>query len=319
MAEATRIRPNSQVRLTNASSIVSAAIWQLPDGRLGYNRSRSSGAGGVSIFETGDVAIVPKATGITLLDGGRVYWDRTNRVATYKRVDSRSAYLGRCDGGAASADTSVAVTFNIDPPYDLDLLRDPFETAIVGTQSLGGMGLYQRGALHLTLDSTNEAQKVDALSVDGFSIDGNAVIEIAGRILSVPASSAVDISLGFADGTHASDADQIAKSCFIHIDGGSQDILAESDDATHETTATDTTVNYTAGSDIDSRFECWIDTRNPSSVAFYVNAVRVLSSTTFNMSSASGVLKLLVHAEKSASNGTLDLVIDRCCARCAEQ
>ena len=71
---------------------------------------------------------------MNFLDGGRAWWDFSARMVHFKRVDDRDFYLGRFVGDAALNDTTCSVNLNEDPPYDLDLIRDPYTTVPVGTQ-----------------------------------------------------------------------------------------------------------------------------------------------------------------------------------------
>jgi hypothetical protein len=157
------------------------------------------------------------------------------------------------------------------------------------------------------------------LSVNRFALSANAIVEATVRIPANGSTSAVDFNIGVANATSTTDADAIAESVFFHIDGGALDIFAESDDGTTEVAATDTTVNATEGSAVANRLEFWIDLRNPASVALYIDGVRVLSGTTFNISAATGPLGLLAHLEKTSSTATGRVVIDQFVARFSEQ
>jgi predicted RecA/RadA family phage recombinase len=264
---------------------------------------------------------VAKTSGVALLKGCRVYWDHSANTATYKKVNDRDFYLGRAVQDAASTGPTVEVALNEDPPYDIDLLRDPYLTVPVGTQALGGFLPPQRrgGSLAFILSATNEAQKVDALSVDGFDTDANAIIEYVFRVPSDGAGTVVDVSVGIANGTHATDADSITESVFIHLDANNTNINAESDDGSTEVAATDTTTDYTEGSAVANQVHVWFDMRDPADVQIYVNAANVLPSSVFDVSAATGPWFLLVHLEKTSSTDTYELAIDRAVARFAEQ
>ena len=132
-------------------------------------------------------------------------------------------------------------------------------------------------------------------------------------------TSDVDINIGVANATHATDADSITESVFFHIDGGSLNILAESDDGTTEVAATDTTVDITAGSAVANRVEFWIDMRNPADIQLYVDGVNVLPSSVFTLAAATGPVGLLAHVEKTSGTATAGPVyIDRGILRTSE-
>lgn len=309
MADAQTPYTTEVVAYTAQAGLATGELIQLPDGRAGVVDKATSSGGLTTPFVT-QVWDITKTAGVVFLDGGRVYWDHSANAATYKKVNDRDFYIGRAVGDAASASTTARVAINIDPRYDIDILRDPFTTAFTGTQALGGLALLHRGGLHAVLSSTNEAQKVDALSVDGFATGANAIIEFAFRVISDGAGSNTDVSIGVANGTHASDADSITESLFIHLDGNDVDINAESDDGTTEVASTDTTINYTEGSSVSERVEVWMDMRNPADVQIYVNGSLVLGSTVFDVSAATGPWKLLFHVEKSSSTDTYEIALD---------
>ena len=322
MADATLSREQNDVRVTAQAAVTLGEVWQMPDGRAAaYAGTTAATSGDRTQFRSWGQYVLTKAAGFVGLDGGRAFWDHSANAVTYKKVNDRDFYLGRFVGDAASADTTCTVNLNVDPPYDLDLARDPFVTSPVGTQALGGFLPPQRlgGGLAFNLTATSEAQKVDAISVDGFAKGANAIVEFAFRVPTGGSTSAVDYSIGVANATHATDADSIADSIFIHLDGGSTTINAESDDGTTEVAATSTSTTFTAGSTVSERVECWLDVRDPTSVKVYVNGSRVLSGTAFNVDAYAGPWYLLVHLEKTSGTATADLVLDWMRARYSEQ
>lgn len=323
MAEASRVRGQNEVRITAASAVASGDVWQLKDGRAAVYRGTSAAASGDTnlLFRADDVYTVPKTANIRLLDGGRAYWDHSAGAVHYKKVNDRDFYLGRVVGDAGTDDTLCAVNFNVDPPYDLDLARDPMLSVVVGTAAAGGLSYPVRlGGCHiLELDATNEAQKVDLLSVDGFGKNANAIIEGAFRILSDGSNATQDFRIGVANGTHASDADAITESIFVGTDGNSTNIVVESDDGTTEVAATDSMADYTEGSAVANRVEFWIDMRDPADVQFYINGVLVLPASVFNVDASTGPWCLLAHLEKSSSTDTYKVAVDWLRARFSEQ
>lgn len=310
--EAINIRDHDLTRVTAGGSLSAGQVIQAPNGEAAVWDSALAASSGQRIeISTADTYTFLKNSSVAILDGGPVYWDYSANEATYRKVNDRDFYLGTAAGDSAAGDTSINVKVNAEPKYLIDLARDSFTTAIVGTQALGGLALNRRGgAHHFVLSSTSEAQKLDALSVDGFSKDANAIIEGAFRVISDGSGSAVDVSLGVANATHATDADSITESVFIHIDAGSVNILAESDDGTTEVAATDTTIDYAEGATLSERVEFWIDMRDPADCQIYINGALVLGSTVFNVNAATGPLKLLAHIEKTSAADTYELALD---------
>jgi hypothetical protein len=309
-------------KITLLAAVQPGEVWQLKDGRVGiYNPTIAGASGDRALFTTSGKFTFTKATGFVGLDGGRAYWDHSANAVTYKKVNDRDYYLGRLVGDSATGDTTCVVDINVDPCYDIDLNKDPFLSTIVGTAAAGGFGYPVRlgGASILELTATNEAQKVDLISRDGFAVGANAIVEGAFLILSDGSNATQDFNIGIANGTHASDADAITESCFIHIDGNSTNINAESDDGTTEVAATDTTADYTEGSAVAQRVEFWMDLRDPADIQIYVNGSLVLGSTVFKLDAATGPLFLLAHLEKSSSTDTYKVAVDWLRVRFSEQ
>jgi hypothetical protein len=173
----------------------------------------------------------------------------------------------------------------------------------------------------VVISATNEAQKVDALSVDGFAPQtANAVVEFAFEVPSDGAGTVVDVSVGAASGTHASDADAITSHLFMHLDANSPNINFQSKDGTTTVASTDSTIDYTEGQALANRVEVWFDMRDPSDVQVYVNGANVLPNTVFNVAAAAAASwSLLMHVEKSASTDTYEFQLDWLRARFSEQ
>ena len=321
--EATYLRDECERRLTAAAAIAAGEVYQMGDGKAGVKTGLNAAASGDRAnFTTEGIFTVAKTTGVVIIDGGRVYWDHSANTATFRKVNDSDFYIGRAIGDSASADTTLVVDLNSDPPYDIDLNHDPFASVLVGTAAAGGFCYPVKlgGACRMELTATNEAQKVDLLSVDGFAPGAKAIISGAFRVeADGGAVSNVDVSLGVASATHASDADAIAESAFIHLDQNDTKIYCESDDGTTEVAATDSTKTYTEGATKACQVEFWIDLRDLTAVKFYINGVRVLTSTAFKLDAATGPLFLLAHLEKASSTDVYKLHVDWLRARLTQQ
>ena len=321
MAEATLYQECDDARDYTADAALTAGeVLQIRDGRAAVIPLATASGDGVGAQVEGIFKVL-KTASIVILDGGAVYWDHSANTATYSQVSDRDFLLGVAVGDAAAADTYVYVDLNKSPRYKVALHESACASVIVGTAAAGGFGypIEKGGACTFNITATNEAQKVDLLSVMGFSPSGNPIIEGAFRVVNDGAGTATDVSLGLASATHASDADSIAESAFIHLDGNNANIYAECDDGTNEVAATDTTIDYTEGSALASRVEFWIDCRDLSSVKFYVNGARVLSATTFVLSAATNTWFLLAHVEKTSSTDVYELAVDWLRVRTGQQ
>lgn len=322
MSDARSIRDVGQLRHQSAGGLSPYEVQQAPTGEAGvYDRATAAAAGAYADLTTVGTFLVAKAAGFVALPGNRAYWDHSANACSYRKNADRDFYIGRFAEDATSAATGALVELNVDPPYDRDLARDGFASVLVGTPAAGGFGypVNLGGALVFELTATNEAQKVDALGVDGFATGANAIVEGAFRVISDGAGAVVDASIGVANGTHASDADAITESVFVHLDANNTNVNAESDDGTTEVAATDTTTDYTEGATLACRKEVWIDMRNPADVQVYVDGALVLDATTFNVNAAVGPWFLLVHLEKTAATDTYKLAVDWLRARFSEQ
>jgi predicted RecA/RadA family phage recombinase len=317
-----RVRGGNEIRKTAAAAVAAGAVNQLADGRAAvYTGQAAAASGDRTNWTTEGQYVFTKATGVLMVDGQRVYWDRSTPAATFRKVNDRDYYLGRLVGDAASADTTCTVNLNVDPEYDLSIEDSPCLSTIVGTAAAGGFGypVHLGGASILELTATNEAQKVDLMTVDGFAVGANAIVEGEFRVISDGAGSAVDVSIGVANGTHATDADSITESLFIHLDANNTNINVESDDGTTEVAATDSTADYTEGSTKACQVHFVMDMRDPADIQVIVNGALVLGSTVFKLDAATGPLFLLAHVEKTSSTDTYKIAIDRLTARFAEQ
>lgn len=321
MADASRRSDAGRVAVTLAAAAAVGEVRQLADGRAAVLRGGVAGASGDRVnYETSGQFAVTKVTGVVLLAGGEVWWDHSANNATYRRTNDRDFYLGTATADAASGDTTVTVDLGAEPRWAVDLLRDAYVTVPTGTQALGGFLPPQPiggGAIKLLLSSTNEAQKVDALSKDSFANGANGIVELVFAVVSDGAGSAPDFSIGIAGDTHATDADAIAQHLLVHLDGNATAINLQSKDGTTTVTATDSLQDYTEGA--TNRVHVWFDMRDPADVQVYVNGANVLPATVFNVNAAASEWKLLAHLEKTAAADTYEVDVERLRVRTAEQ
>jgi hypothetical protein len=324
MSDARGIRNFGVERFQCTGTVSAYQLLQTPSGKAGfYDNAVAANAGDYIEVQTSGTVVITKATGFVALKGGRCYWDRSASNANYKKVNDRDFYVGRfAEDYLVAGATSANVILNEDPPYDLDLARDPYLSVLVGTPAAGGFNYPVRlgGTMVLELSTTNEAQKVDALSVDGFDpVNANAIIEFAIRVMNDGAGANPDFNIGVANGTHASDADSIAQALLVHLDGNNVNINAQSKDGTTTVAATDTTIDYTEGSDYAKRVEGWLDMRDPADVQLYINGANVLPSSVFSIAAGTAPWYLLAHLEKTAAADVYKLGVDWLRMRFAEQ
>lgn len=322
MAAVASIRGRHDRSISALAAAVSAgAIYQLADGQAAVKRGQNSGiAGDQAEFDSDGQFTVPKTSGVVITNGQEVWWDRSAGSATYAPGSDRDFYLGAATGDAASADVEMGVNLNVKPRYFIDVIEGEWDSTIVktvvGSTTVEVPHIKRFGTTHaFILGATAEAQKVDMLSKLGFAKDAKWIVDGTFNVIDDGNATAIDFSIGVANDTHASDADAITESCFLHLDGSTLDLFAESDDGTTEVAATDTTVNIVLGTPV----HFVIDGRNLADIKIYVNGVLMLGSTVFKLDAATGPLKLLAHLEKTSDATTADYRFSQLRVRLAEQ
>lgn len=293
------------VEFYTTAALEGGQVIQLPSGRAGVvlrDKAATSTASPASVATEG-IFSVPKAATHAFLQGGEAWWDHSANVAYIRRGNDRDFYLGTVVSDVTTETaTSVLVNLNVRQVASVDALEE-FDSVATGTQVIGGFTearMQGSECAELLLTATSEAQCVDILSAYSFSKSAKAIVEARVNLVANGSGSTVDFNIGAASASSTTDADAIAESAFAHVDGGSTAILAECDDGTNETAATDTTKTFTAG----TQFDVWIDMRDLTSVKYYIDGQRVLSGTTFNVSAATGPFKLLAHVEKTTGTAT---------------
>lgn len=320
MAEAEYRHAGTTLDYTPDAGMSKGEVTQVKDGRAAV-ATNDIASGVLGTVDVAGVFRMEKTSGIVFLDGGDAWWDHSANKVHFRPVDDRDFKLGTFVGDWASGATLCEVALNQEGRYLIDLARDGFLTAIVGTQAISstGLQLLRRGGCHNFLfSSVNEAQKLDALSVAGFAPGANAIVEAVFAVPNDGGGSATDFSIGVASGTHATDADSIAEHLFCHLDGNSTNINFQSKDGTTTVAAADSTYDYTEGSGTSNLVHVWFDMRDPASVKIYVNGIRVLSGSTFNVNAAVGPWKLLAHGEKTAAADVYELALHTLRARIAQ-
>ena len=300
MAEATYLEEESFVNVTATAALVAGQVVQLVDGRCGYYNGLATAAIGdtVSIQIKGKVTIA-KVASFVLLDGDEAWFTVANNNVTGELAGD--LYAGVVVGDTAAADTTAVIDLNVKPTYKIDMTTgwDLSTVLTSGTPTMTD----DAGIFRATMSATAEAQICVAISRDSVAIDTNCVAVFHIDVVDDGDAAALDVNIGMANGSHATDADSITESVFVHLDGNVVNILLESDDGTTEVAAADSTIDYVLG----TAFEVKMDFRNPADVQIYINGVLALGGTTFNVDAATGPWLALVHLEKTSDNTTADV------------
>lgn len=274
-------------------------VIQLRDGRAAFLELDVEADDSCQPIVSG-VGDVAKASAVNLLDGCEVWWDDANAVATYKRVSKDCWYLGTANGDALAGATTVAVDINAKPKYECDL-GDGLWT----TEATNGLGVTQLpgGAVQLAFDAVVEAAQAAIFSTVPIAVAKNPIFEARIAVFDIGDDAALDMNIGLASGSHATDFQSVAEQATIHFNGADLSVFAESDDSATDVAEVDTTVNAVDDTDL----VIWIDARVPAAVKFYVDGVRVLSGSTFTLAAAAGPLYAIAHIEKTSNDTLADL------------
>ena len=319
MAEATYRQEGCTLDYTPAAALTAGQVIQLADGRAAVPANDVAAAALGSVHSEG-VHLVAKSADLVWVDGCEIYWDHSANAAILYPASDRDFFIGTAVGDATAAATTGYVNLNVHAEYKISLQKDEFlcvpVKTVVGSTTVEVPHLEQfGGTTKMVFGATAEAQKLDLLSQQGFAVGSNWIIEGGFNIIDDGDAAAIDFNIGAANATHATDADAITESVFLHLDGNALDLFAESDDGTTEVAATDTTVNIALGTPV----HFVMDGRNPADVQIYVNGVLMLTSTVFVLTAATGPLKLLAHLEKTSDDTTADYRINYLRVRTAEQ
>jgi len=304
MAEATYLQDGDIVSFSTVAAVSAGEVLQVPDGRAGAAIS-GVGAGELCSCQITGVHKLEKTTNEIYVPGQRLYWDASaSKVTAVPPITAADFFVGCAVLDAAAADTTASVDLNKSWEGSVDQRTATFavaSTLTAGDPRVTSVG----GGMRFVLDATNEAQMISALSHKAVALDSDWIF-LAEVAIDAAAGSATDVSIGVADGSHASDFQSVATLCTIHVDGASQDILVQSDDGTTDVAPIDSNLNWVAA----TPFALAIDGRDPADIKVYVNGIReTATGTTLALAAAASGLKACVHIEKSSSTNTADVTV----------
>ncbi len=317
MSEATFTRNSDKAQVLASATISGRQVYQLPSGELAFLDDDDAISSGSYTDEmrSGAKATVNKTTGVVLLAGQEAFWDDSANQITYRQVNDRDRSAGVVVEDAASAALAALIDLNKRPAAHRCLITKPTITSPTGTHATGNTGfgfpLSGGGSFRLLLSSTNEAQKVERIGVDGIDATAKWIWEGEIRVESVGVGTAPDFSIGMASESHATDMSSATTLALFHMDGNDTSLWAETDDNTTDTAPVDTTVDVTAGTSVSVRRHLMIDGRDKTSVKFYIDGVRVNSGTTYNMAAIAGTIYPIAHLEKTAAADVFIVHVDK--------
>ncbi len=297
MTEANLVQDDCSLDFTPSAAVDSGDVVRLADGRvaIAIGDIAASTLGAAQVEGIFDIA---KTASVVMLAGQEAWWDISAGSATHE-LDG-DFRLGIVTEDAAGTDTTVRVDINKRRVCDIDLAR-PVEWTAENTDGLGVV--YNLGLYTLAFDAVAEVGQAALYSKDGIKIAGKPIFEAIFAVFDKGDAAALDIDIGLASASHATDFEAVANFAAFHLDGNSLNLNAHSDDGTTDTVITDTTYDVVD----DTYIFVQIDARDSSDVKFYVNGVEKLAATAFPLTAASAALKALVMIEKTSDDTLADV------------
>jgi predicted RecA/RadA family phage recombinase len=304
MAEATLYKDDNanSVEVTAPEALSAGEVMQTADGRVGVTAGLQAIASGaqVTLFQKGKFTFA-KIASIVVLDGCKMWFDRSASTASPIQT-ADSFYIGAAVGDQTAAATTVVVELNAKPSYTIEYGRTQFTTA--ATDGLGvTTPVVGSPEVMLSFDAAAEVAMAAIYSVDTVPVADGPILEGKFAVYGIGDNAALDISIGLANGTHATDFDSVTEAVIIHLDGTAMSILVESDDGTTEVAATDSTIDAVD----DTYFELWIDCRDLSDIGVYIDGVATSDGETKVLSAATGPLIAIAHIEKTSDDTVADV------------
>lgn len=303
MAEANFLQEGCSLDWTPTAAVAAGEVIQLKDGRAAFAPTAIA-AGVLGSVQVRGVVSVLKSITQTMLVSNKVYWDISAGKCNLLGGSAGDYFLGTVIEDAAYTDTTVKVALNVKPSYYAALQNGFWAVPIPAiTANPQGMMFGHGNGVSMAFDTAAEAEKFDALSIDSIPTSTPGVLQAMIVCNLNGDNAAFDYNVGLADATHATNADTITSSLFLHTDGNSLNLNVESDNATAEIAAEDTTLDFVVG----TPFLVTWDLRSWSDIKCYINGLRVVDGTTgtartLTLAGVSGPLKLLVHMEKTADD-----------------
>jgi hypothetical protein len=303
-----------------AASVSAWEIQQMPDGRAGYRKSSNGASSADSTsWQTTDQVTVTKKTDVVIVNGSKLWWDQTNNWATpVPPYSGSSFYLGTAnvpatstnEGVEASASVTVGVNINEFPRDEIDLSKGPWTD-----EATNGLGVTNLSAgFQLAFDAVTEVAQAAKYSLHTVPSTRPGVFACDVAVFDKGDNAALDMDIGIATGSHATDFSSVTSFVAIHFDGNDLSIKAHSDDDVTPVAPVDSTLDAVD----DTIFHLEIDYRSRADVRIYIDGVRICSDTTFALKS-SGEVRPVAMIEKTSDDTTADIRIFNPTLRMMEQ
>jgi hypothetical protein len=271
---------------------------------------------GKPVFATADDAIA--LTGHPDAYVGRILAKEATNVATIRLREAGERAPNGFGSQELMLDFSQVLIANQDEgTATLSVGGSGIKTAAVGAGlTAGTTGILMdeaNGEVRLLIDNDNEAENLTILTPQVFNITKGITFEFEGRLKTAGGAATDDVDfglMGLSGGiTATQQADMNATtagllSALFHLDANANDVFASSDDNASPVAAADTTVDNSLSANAKYK----IIVRPTGSAEFYIDGVRVLSTTAFSVG-ATGLLAGIINLEKSTGTGVPEVRI----------
>ncbi len=324
MAEAQVYQEGAVLDHTSVAVITAGDVIQLADGRAAVvptvpNNMSSGDVVGASVY---GVVKVLKTANIALLQGGDVYWDISAAKAHFRPENGTGDFfMGTCIKDAAAADTYVLVALNVRSAYQIDLHNPSLPGGGWTSENTDGLGVTATGIVPgsytLAFDAVAEAAQAALFSNREVLVSQKPILEAEVAVHNIGDNAALDINVGLASASHATDFESIPVFAAIQLDGASLNINTHSDDGTTDRAPADSTIDAVD----DTRFELWIDCRDDANVKFYIDGVLVDTSAAKRILTAALAVSVaaIAHIEKTIDDTPADVRISKLRVRTSGQ
>jgi len=305
MAEGPTKHDGDTVKMVATAVLTSGQVVQTPDSRAAvYNGLRACEIGDYVALNTGGVRPVAKTANIAFLPGQEVWWNRTTNLATYRLAGD--FFVGIATAGAAATASVVDTAMNKAPNYIVDTAQRTGEWTIEATLGLGVLETLG-GLVTLAFDAVAEVAQAALFSIRSVNVDEHPIMEVEVAVFDIGDNAALDINIGLADGSHATNFDTVSDYAAFHLDGTDLTLKTQTDDTVTPVAADDSGVDL-----VDDTFAfLQIDARDKANVKFYANGVQLNSAAVFHLNASVADLLAIIHLEKTSDDTVADVRMRR--------
>lgn len=308
------VKEGQFIDYTPVAAVTGGQMVQLPDGRAAF-APQDIAAGVLGSVQVYGIVRLKKSTATAFLKGGDVFWDISANNANYAPGAATGDFkCGVAHSDQLAADTEVDVVLNGRTHYTIDLERRDAGQDADGwtTEATLGLGITADTLGQIftaSFDAVAEAAQAALFSKRTVPINMKPIFEGRVAVYGIGDNAALDINLGLASGSHATDFEAVAAFATVQLDGASLNINTHSDDGTTDRAPADSTIDAVD----DTFFEVWIDARDDANVKYYIDGVLVDTSATKRVLTAAltTAVAAMLHVEKTSDDTVADVRVTR--------